>query len=430
MGQRFITAVILAVCGALGGLAVGCAHPDAPPAQLPESDVVALGARMEGVTGVPLPADLATQVVGRAEVKDILRSATLEEWPADESRRFAEGVIAMGLWPQDEDLIAALLAVSADHVGGFYLPSDRTIYVVADPRMSFGGQDVDLQRDTGREFVVAHELIHAQQHTTHPELIEFFVRWHNQDDAANAASAAIEGHALHAAIEGLSEARGLPTPEIIAKYFGAEPTGEMGEVPAFIRLTHAFPYVRGYPLAYREGASLLDRAPASTEQVMHEERREDDFWALDLAGTVEVLPHNCEIVYENTLGELGMSVMFDELTGSPDPEIWTGWDGDRYLAARCGQERALLWLTAWDSREDARQFAEAYASVAPQIARRAGYHEAPRASQSGRAVIVVSAHLKEIVPHLRSAVRRARVATLPELRAHFEGVGLAGAATP
>ena len=425
VGHRFITAGVLALFGTLGGLTVGCAHHDAPVAPLPEADLVALGARMEGVTGVPLPADLATQVVQRAEVKEILRSATLAEWPPEESRRFAEGVIAMGLWPQDEDLIAALLAVSADHVGGFYLPSDRTVYVVADSRMSFGAQDGSLRRDSGREFVVTHELVHAQQHTTHPELIEFFIRWHNQDDAANAASAAIEGHALHAAIEILTEARGLPTPEMIAKYFGAEPGGELGEVPAFIRLTHAFPYVRGYPLAYREGASLLDRAPASTEQVMHEERREDDFWAMDLAGTAAVLPQDCEIVYENTLGELGISVMFDELSGAPDPEIWTGWDGDRYLAARCGQERALLWLTAWDTREDARQFAEAYASVAPQIARRAGYYESPRALQSGRAVIVVSAHLKDVVPHLSGAVRRARVATLAELRAHFDGVGVA-----
>ena len=41
----------------------------------------------------------------------------------------------------------------------------------------------------------------------------------------------------------------------------------------------------------------------------------------------------------------------------PPRLIWEGWNGDRYLAARCGGRRELLWLTVWDSEADAAEFA-------------------------------------------------------------------------
>lgn len=408
---------------ALGALALswGCAHGDAPTDRVPGTDVIELGERTASLTGAPLPQRLGTEVVGREQVAEIMRETAAAEWPPDEARRYVEGLSAMGLWPQGEDLVGSFVTVGSDQVGGFYLPRNETIYVVADSSTSHGMfGDGDGPRDVGRDFVLAHELIHAHQHATHPELLEFFVRWHSQDDAANAASAAIEGHALRTAMEVFVASQELPTPEVVAKYFGAEPTGRLAQMPALVRLTHAFPYVRGYPLAYREGQELLDRAPASTEQVMHAEKREDDFWAMDLAGIMSALPAGCEAVYQNTLGELGISVLFDELLTDPDPEIWTGWDGDRYLAARCGDQRALLWVTSWDTREDAQLFASAYAAVAPEIARRAGFNMSPRAIERGRSVVVASSRLWNVVTDVGSGIRRTRVSTLPELRSHFE----------
>jgi hypothetical protein len=380
-----------------------------------------LGEKTSVLRGAPLPAGVDTVLLSRDEVAGILDAANAADWPGDEVERYAEALIAMGLWPADRELSVALLSVNADEVGGFYLHRDRHVYIVAEPRMSYSVRGGEAPHDLGREFVVAHELIHAHQHATHPDLIEFFINWHSQDDAANAVSAALEGEALRAAIEVVAASDDLPTPEIVAKYFGAEPTGDLAEMPALIRMTHAFPYVRGYPLAYREGMAVLDGAPASTEQVMHAEQREADFEAIDLSGLAPHLPAECEVVYENTLGELGISIMFDELTTDPSADIWTGWDGDRYLAARCGEERALFWVTSWDTEADAYIFAQAYSAVAPAVKKRAGYEESPRVYLTDKEVVVASRMLRDTVPHAKTSTRRARVATLAELRSHFGG---------
>ena len=404
-----------------GALFFGCVHGESEPMPregIPAADMAALGELTTRLTGTVLPAEVAADVVLREEVVDILSASVAADWPGDEATRFAEGLVSVGLWPRDQNLLDSMLEVSANHVSGFYLPRDRMIYVVDDGAASlFGGAQ---RSDAGRDFLVTHELIHAHQHASHPDLLEFFMSWHSQDDAASAVAAAVEGHALRAAIEVLVGEEELPTPEVVAKFFGPAPSGTLAEMPAFLRLTHSFPYVRGYPLAYREGAAVLDAAPASTEQVMHEERRSDDFWAMDLADAAGVLPEGCRPVYENTLGELGISVLFDELTTDPNPEIWTGWDGDRYMAVRCQDERALVWVTAWDSETDAYQFAQAYGSVAGKVARRAGYGRAPRAFLKGKQVVVSTPDMKSAISKLDAATRRARVTTLDELRSHFD----------
>jgi len=40
-----------------------------------------------------------------------------------------------------------------------------------------------------------------------------------------------------------------------------------------------------------------------------------------------------------------------------------GWDGDRYWAFRKGKEVSFIWVTVWDSFEDAREFAQKYGTI-------------------------------------------------------------------
>ena len=43
--------------------------------------------------------------------------------------------------------------------------------------------------------------------------------------------------------------------------------------------------------------------------------------------------------------------------------VWEGWDGDRWLAVKCTDGRAMTWLTSWDTEEDAVEFEQALARV-------------------------------------------------------------------
>jgi hypothetical protein len=128
-------ALLLVVCTA-GAFGVACAHGEAPEGGIPGVDVVALGEKTSVLRGAPLPAGVDTVLLSRDEVAGILDAANAADWPGDEVERYAEALIAMGLWPADRELSVALLSVNADEVGGFYLHRDRHVYIVAEPRMS------------------------------------------------------------------------------------------------------------------------------------------------------------------------------------------------------------------------------------------------------------------------------------------------------
>jgi hypothetical protein len=199
----------------------------------------------------------------------------------------------------------------------------------------------------------------------------------------------------------------------------AKDDGALAKSPALVRLTLAFPYANGYPLSLAEGVALLDVPPASTEQVLHEERRYADFQVADLAALERALPPGCESLGQNTLGEFLIWVLLTDLGSAAPEEASDGWDGDRYLAARCGEARAFLWWTAWDSTGDAAEFAEAYAAIAESVRARAGLAGAPRVTRDGVHVIVTAPPLEALAPRLDERARWARIATLDEMRAHF-----------
>jgi hypothetical protein len=158
----------------------------------------------------------------------------------------------------------------------------------------------------------------------------------------------------------------------------------------------------------------LDAPPASTEQILHPGKRREPFLVFDLSAARFSLPEGCRFVYENTVGELALSVLFSDWQDSAPRSAWEGWDGDRYLVARCEGRLGLLWISSWDTEADAREFAEAYEPIAEPLAAAAGLDSAPRVTLRGRQVIVASERLSAQVAALFSA-RRQRVATLDEL---------------
>jgi hypothetical protein len=269
-------------------------------------------------------------------------------------------------------------------------------------------------------FVLSHELVHLLQHQEHPDLFEGEVLL-GHDDAALAVQAAFEGDALRTGLLALGVA--LPESDAFQDALSGLPDesgGALAAAPALIRGLIGFPYARGYGLALADAEEILSNPPAATEQVLHPQLRRADFQVFDLrAARSAVLGGNgaCEPEAENTVGELQLSILFGDLADEPLPEsVWQGWDGDRYLAARCADGPALLWLTAWDSEDDAAEFAAAYAGIASAVAERAGIAGGLAVLQSGREVTIVSAALADRLEGITARVRRERVVTLVDLR--------------
>ena len=421
ISRRWILAGGAAALTALSG----CAHPLVSGGRLQEEAFARLSARTEAVTGTARPSDLRALPVTRAEVPAILQRVIEAQWGEQELSDYQEALIALGLWPPERDLMEATLGVFETEVVGFYVPADRTLYVVSDADVPVLMALLSLfaGRDLYREAVLAHELVHAHQHSSHPQLLATSLQSPDQGDAAAAASAALEGDAVRAGFEVSLRGGTLPDPERVERAFERDASrrkrGPLADAPALIRLTYAFPYARGYRLAYDEGSALLDAPPASTEQLLHPELRRADFLVVDLAPLRDRLPTGCRLLFEDSVGELNLSVLLRDLGEDPSPESWQGWDGDRYLAAECRGRREFLWLTYWDTAADAEDFEIAYRNIAAAVAQRGNLPTLPQTLREGRRVVVHTEGLAEVLPALDALLRRARVATLEELRAHF-----------
>jgi len=406
----------------------GCAYGLVRDGQIREEPFAEIVTRTAAVRGDPRPEPVDARVVEPDGVPALLRASIAHEWPPEEMAAYQERLVVVGLWPPDRDLLEETLRVAREEIAGFYLPETQVLYAVEDVPTPFLVRvlSVLLRRDLLRESVLAHELVHLLQHRAVPSLFEV-TGWTQQDDASAAVQAALEGDATHYGFLALLPpgSEGLvPAPADVQaameKEIAQKEEGALAAAPGLLRLTLAFPYARGYPLSLAEGTALLDLPPASTEQVLHEERRYADFQVADLARLEEALPAGCESLGQNTVGELGSWVLLSDLGAEPATALAAsdGWDGDRYLASRCGGRHALLWWTAWDTEADAVEFERAYRGIAGAVAARAGL-AGLHIERAGVQVIVSSEPLAALAPLLEAQARRARIESLDELRAHF-----------
>jgi hypothetical protein len=64
------------------------------------------------------------------------------------------------------------------------------------------------------------------------------------------------------------------------------------------------------------------------------------------------------------LGELMVRVLFQQFFSEEEGKmVADGWDGDRFVAFRRGEEVSFIWATVWDSSKDAEEFFEKYQEI-------------------------------------------------------------------
>ncbi len=402
--------------------ASGCAYSLVSDGQLRPAPFEQIVARTARARGIAPETAARTRVLATAELPAILHEALAADWSGAQIQNYQEGLTTLGLWPAELDLADAFIRVYSEEIRGLYLPTHRTLYLLDDgaPPWSLRLRSAFAHRDLPNEMIVAHELVHFLQHQAFAELMDPDPFWKSQSDAASAVQAALEGDALNYGFAAL-ELEPPAAAALAANLDDADaslPHAALAEAPALLRLTLEFPYAYGHGLSLEEGNALLTHPPASTEQVLHPDKRHEPFQAIDLAQARAALPAECELVFEDTLGELHIAVLFRDLDGPGRSAAWEGWDGDRWLAARCGERREFVWLTAWDSESDAAEFAAAYQRIAPRVAERAGMTTPPVARVVGHEAWIASAGLVPLGERLATLALRTRVADLPGLRAH------------
>ncbi len=414
---------------------VGCSYSMLSEGRLREDAFTSVLDRTVAARGIGLDGPVDARPVTQAELTGILQDALDAEFPEGELEDYERALTTVGLWPPDTRLRDVFLEVMTQEVAGLYVPADAALYVVTDVDLpvTLRVASALLMRDLMMELSLAHEVVHLLQHRRYPELFDPDTALDRQDDLGNAVQAALEGDATRYGFEALGVPVGSVTPSSLREQVDRELSpddGALAEAPLLLRLTLGFPYIEGYAMSFAEGRNLLEDPPASTEQVMHPDRRHQAFTMLDLPEAD--LPTGCRVVHENTFGELYTSVLFRDLGADLDPplypEVWEGWDGDRYLVAACGDRFELVWVTLWDSPEDAEDFAIGYRRIAERVAARAGFADMPAIRSRGSEAIVVSQGLATSVEILTANSRRARVSRRSE--AHAVALDFALSASP
>jgi hypothetical protein len=133
----------------------------------------------------------------------------------------------------------------------------------------------------------------------------------------------------------------------------------------FVR-TADFPWRRGAVFALAQfTAGKLDQAyarpPSSTEQVLHPEkyRADEKPVAIDPAPAEAFLAsQGYKPGYRTVLGELGVAMVLETHFPREDlASVSEGWGGDLFAVfEKDGTEPLVVWLTEWDTEEDAIEF--------------------------------------------------------------------------
>ncbi|HYG76054.1 MAG TPA: hypothetical protein VEK08_13700 [Planctomycetota bacterium] len=381
---------LLAACAVSAEEAPAPALPkdvDALPADL-STKMKQLIRSAEKYRGLQCKHPVACGSLGKEGLRKKMLQAFEEELPEAKMNPLEASLKAFGFIPETMQLSKYYPELLTSQVGGFYDPRRKYLVIVQNEGGVLGKeakeQYGEMVAERMEQTVMVHELVHAIQ-DQHFDLQKFTIDDPLSDEAA-ARTALIEGDATLAMYNFFSgvNLETMPGVEKLMSQFFDDPkqlmdmapempgSKEMAAAPAWFRDNLLFSYMQGFTFCMSVkklgGQKLLDHAftkepPRSTEQILHPEKyhtkRDDPIeiaWpdlSADLAGFTKIR--------EGQLGEQSIKVLLrDKINNDPQATLAAaGWGGDRFAVYHKNGNRVLLWITEWDSNEDAKQFKEA-----------------------------------------------------------------------
>ncbi|SLM48910.1 protein of unknown function [Nitrospira japonica] len=406
-----------------------CSHPQLiQNSKLNEYRIHDAIERSSYASGLSVSRPLSVEVVDRHALREIFGRAAIETKQSQIWAAKQDGYSAMGFDIGEAEDPYEHIDLLSRSVGGLYLPRTQTLYVVNEPaRSAAGGIYLNAQGDLSHDVTLAHEIIHALQHQHYPGVFEPKEQiWQEQEDAAVALQAATEGDANLWSAQSVGFMGRPRDPDDVIRLSKESEAEPLSDAHFLVRERIMFPYTYGYRFAHHEGRNGMKSPPASTEQVIHiGTSGRSPFEAIDLSSFAEALAtRGCRLSFQDTMGELTLSLWLRSFDPTTDQQTWEGWDGDRWIAATCGNSREVAWLTSWDTEQDAVEFARVVSELVGAWRQRARLTSGVRVERMGRDVFVVSDGIRMDVGQVQALAHRARVATRDELLAHFKRTGV------
>jgi hypothetical protein len=335
--------------------------------------------------GVKFSADVKVGVYTKDELLAFLRKEMEREAPREKVEGWAKGYKHFGLIPAELDLYEAFLDLYSSSIAGFYHPRSKELRLIrsgdADPQMKQMEKMWKQMFGTELEDVtLVHELHHAAQDQNF-NLSTVPLDDETNDDRVSAIKGLIEGDA---SVVGWRWGLGEQFDQVFKMMNDGYKRGQLGgkaeKLPAYLRRTLAFPYGYGseFVLAVLKNANeewssidkCFDAPPLSTEQILHPEKyfgeKRDHPQEVDIKDVDALAGSGWKRLTTNVHGEFVIQILLGEykVGRARDREkAAAGWDGDRFWTFENGKRVASVWLTTWDSDDDALEFYDLYVKV-------------------------------------------------------------------
>lgn len=321
--------------------------------------------QVASIRGLRLKEPVNFSKLSADQLHDILMKALDEQIPPPQFAEYEFVLKIFGIIPRDLDLKELIVSFYAEQVGGLYDEESGKLYVVDQFSM-----DSEIAK-----IILAHEICHALQ-DQHYDLSDYPIKDTSNDDRALAAAAVVEGDAsllmMEWAILHSSWKLVLDVPKVLAMN-----SASLNNAPPALVDMFTFPYMGGMEFLQNAWPSrsshyyeqAFQELPQSSEQILHPYKyytEKDRPTKVTLPDLSPLLGKGWERTYGNVMGEYGTRTVVRQFAPGTELDAAAGWDGDRYEVYRREDGDAFLfaWVSVWDSKEDADEFAEAFDDAA------------------------------------------------------------------
>jgi hypothetical protein len=320
--------------------------------------------RTSEIRDLPLKNPVKFVALPEAALRFQLMEEFNKESPQEELAADQKLLVALGLFPEDENLEQVLTDVYTEQIAGSYDEETKEITIVA-------GKNTNSATD---ELTMSHETTHALQDQNFgldkPPLDN---KAYNGDNEL-AVTSLIEGDAT---VTMINYGRKYMTMQQLQDVGNQEvESKELDAAPTYIRESLLFPYQQGTTFAQElyasGGEDAVDRAlaepPLSSEQIMHPRKYiedRDNPVSVPVPDISTSLGEGWKKINEDCMGEFDLDVWFGEYTDEATAtEVSGGWGGNtiQYYQGP-GNDNVVVLDTVWDTEADSREFFDDYSKL-------------------------------------------------------------------
>jgi hypothetical protein len=323
------------------------------------TEIEQVESEVEQVRGLTYLHPVAVEAVSDAEMDRRLTKSFDDSFPKELYDRRTVAWRTIGVIPPASDLRSAYRAFLTGQVVGFYDPETGELVYL-------GSGDLGLVE----RLELAHELTHAldDQHFDLSRLDGLSA--HCQDDRFEGALGVVEGSAQYFSSQTLVSSPTMDLGDIVSALGQALNAGDAPPgVPPFVEEQEIWPYTAGMAFVTARVAALgadgvneaLRHLPVSTEQIIHPNLYPSDIPVrVDVPNLAPALGRAWGDLDAMYVGEEWLHAMLGlRLDASTAGSASSGWAGGVYRAWTDGRHVAVAMTTAWDTAEDASEFAGA-----------------------------------------------------------------------